>query len=107
MICVFMAILFVSSRYIIRRPLKIGEKAVNFEAEGMEVFLLITGKVLDTLFKMMACQSVGDQSVHFYFGYETCYQWTWIVAVIVLLLFILSFAAVFVFARKLPVAQRQ
>ena len=106
MICLFLLILFIASRCILRRPIIIKKKEVNFESVALGVFLLMTGKVLDTLFKVLSCQSVGTQSVHFYFGFEACYGTTWIVALSILVLIIVSFGSVFIYGRRLTVEQR-
>jgi len=60
----------------------------------------------DTLFKMMACQEIGSETVHFYFGFEDCYQWTWWIAMVSLLILIVSFGAVFVGGRRLTKEER-
>ena len=106
MVCILMAMIFVISRCVFRTEIVIMGKAVNFEAAGLAVFLFIIGKVLDTLLKMMSCQSVGTQSVHFYFGFEDCYQATFFVSIFMLMFIALSFGAVFLFARKLTEQQR-
>ena len=106
MICIFMLILFIASRCILQKPIIIKKKEVNFESVALGVFLLMTGKVLDTLFKVLSCQSVGTQSVHFYFGFEACYGTTWIVALSILVLIIVSFGSVFIYGRRLTVEQR-
>ena len=106
MICVFMAVLFVLSKCIIRKGIMLRGRAVNFEAVGLGLFLFIIGKVMDTLFKVMSCQPVGTQSVHFYFGFEECYGATWFLSLFILLLIAVLFGAVFVFARKLTEQER-
>ena len=106
MILCFMVTVFIFSRYIFQKPLEFGHKAVNFQTAELAVFLFIVGKVLDTLFKLMACQSIGSEEVHFYFGYEQCNGMTWYIAMICLLALIMSFGAVFFFGRKLTVNER-
>ena len=98
--------LFVISKCIFRKRIIIGGKAVNFEAAGLAVFLFIIGKVMDTLLKVMSCQSVGSQSVHFYFGFEDCRGTTWFLSLFVLMFIAMSFGAVFVCARNLTMEQR-
>ena len=58
MISLFMTMLLVISKCF-QKSVVIKGRALNFEAAGLSAFLLITGRVLDTLFKMMSCQSVG------------------------------------------------
>lgn len=105
-VCLFLSTLFVISRYVIRRPIKIKKKTVNFEAVGLSVFLLIVGKILDTLFRCLSCRSVGSKMVHFYFGDWLCFGAIWIVAVTVLVLLIVVFGAVFVYGFTLTENQR-
>ena len=103
-ICV---ILFILSKFVFRKRLRIGPKKVNFQAAALAVFLFIVGKIVDTLFKMISCRSVGDSyTVHWYFAYEDCYGATWIVSVLILLTIILVFGGVFVFGRRLTEDER-
>ena len=55
----------------------------------------------------MACTTIGDQSVHFHFGVEQCYNGTWILSVIFLILIILAFSVIFVKLKYLDAASRQ
>ena len=106
MITTLCAILFIMSKCIFRKRLRIGTKKVNFQAAGLAVFLFIVGKIVDTQFKMISCRPVGTTSVHWYFAYTECYGATWIIALSTLLAIILMFGAVFLFARKLTTEQR-
>ena len=106
LICVFMVMLFVASKCIIRNEIVLKGRAINFEAAGLGLFLFIIGRVMDTLFKVMACQPVGTQSVHFYFGFEDCYGATWFLSLFVLMVIAVLFSAVFLFARKLTEQER-
>lgn len=107
LIVTFCATLFIFSKFVFRKRLRIKSKKVNFEAAGLAVFLFIVGKVVDTLFKLISCQSVGgSNTVHLYFAYESCYGATWIVAVLILLAIIIVFGVVFVFGRKLTADER-
>ena len=106
MVCLFMVTLLILTKYVVRRPIIIRYKAVNFESVGCAVFLFIIGKVLDTLFKLIACQRVGGQSVHFYFGFEACHGRTWIISLLILAVITGAFGGVFVFGRRLTKEQR-
>ena len=106
MICITMMMIFLISKFVVRKPISIKNREVNFEAAGLAVFLLTTGRVLDTLFKMLSCKSIGPYYVHFYFGYEECGGLTWIVSLIALLVIITSFGAIFFFGRKMSAEQR-
>ena len=44
---------------------------------------------------MIACRNIDNQSVHFYFGSDKCYDGTWTVSFIVLILLILLFTSFF------------
>ena len=92
---------FAFSQFVVRKQLRIWKKAVDFHSAALSAYLLIIGKVLITLFRLISCQSVGRYTVHFYFGYEECFGTTWVVAVVVLLIITLSFGAVFVFGGRL------
>ena len=100
LICVFMSSIFVISR-LCGKKMHIGAQKVNFQTAFLAVFLFIVGKVVNTLFEMMASQSVGSETVHFYFAYEACYGGTWFLAIGLLLLIIVSFGVPFGLARKM------
>ena len=99
LICSFMTTLFIISR-LCGKKMHIGNQKINFPTAFLAVFLFMVGKVVNTLFEMMACQSIGSDTVHFYFGYEECYRGTWFIAIILLIVIIISFGAPFALARK-------
>ena len=66
-------IIFILSKCIFCKPVRIRDKKVNFQAAGLAVFLFTIGKILDTLFKTLACRPIGDSYHHWYFAYETCF----------------------------------
>ena len=101
LVYLLMLFVFLFSRFILRKPLRIWKKAVNFESAVLAAYIKIIGTVINTLFKLMSCQSVGTHSVHFYFGYEMCYGPTWIMAMVFLLMIAMSFGAVFVFGARM------
>lgn len=74
MICALFVILYVVYRIVLKKDMKIREKTVNLQAAGLAVFLFIIGKIADTLFKLIACREVdNDTTYHWYFAYEECY----------------------------------
>ena len=79
-----------------RRSLVCCKKRVNFIRAFITMYLVIIGSVLDVLFKLMSCQKVGDIDVHYYFGYETCYQSSWWLACISLSIIIISFTLILI-----------
>merc|ERR1719229_43251 len=55
----------------------------------------------------MACQKVGDIDVHYYFGYETCYQSSWWLAWLSLSIIIISFTLITIKLRMMGDKGRQ
>ena len=53
------------------------------------VCLLMVGNILTVLFKLLHCQTIGDKTYHFYFAFEACYGFTWIISMILLTFIIL------------------
>ena len=100
-IVVLMGFIVIFSKCIIRRDIEMMGKMVNLSSTMISIFLLIIGRILATLFQLISCQSVGSDSVHFYFGYEACYDWTFVVALIILLSITVLFGRFFVYGRKL------
>ena len=99
-------ILYIST-LICRRRLRIRHKKLNLSAASLAVFLFIVGKILQTLFKMLACKSVGnDLYVHWYFAYDECYGTEWAISMTTLLLIIIGFAVPFGFAWKMTTDER-
>ena len=82
-------------------------KKINFAKTTIATFLIIIGKIMDILFPLLNCQTIGDDEVHYYFGYETCYGTTWILSLIVLMLIIASFSVVFIRIRFILIEDRQ
>merc|ERR1711933_367643 len=69
---------YLLSKYVFRKPLIFKNKKVNFSKTMIASYLLMIGKILNVLFQLLNCQKVGEETVHFYFGYEKCYGITWI-----------------------------
>ena len=102
-ICV---IIFIFSKCIFCKPIRIRDKKVNFQAAGLAVFLFTIGKILDTLFKTLACRPIGGVYHHWYFAYETCFGSTWIISLLCLLGIIIVFGGVFLYGRRMTMEQR-
>ena len=98
--------LFILSKFVFRKRIRIKRKKVNFQAAALAVFLFILGKVLDTLFKTIACRPVGGYTVHWYFAYEDCYGSTWIMSVSVLMAIMIVFGGVFVWGWRMTAEDR-
>ena len=98
--------LYVLSRFIFHKRLRIKRKKVNFQAAACAVFLFIIGKVLDTLFKLIACRRVGSHYVHWYFANEECLGSSWFLSFLTLIAIISAFGGLFVYARRLTDGER-
>ena len=61
MIMALCGTIFILSKFVFRRRIRIGKKKVNFQASALAVFLFVVGKFLDTLFKSISCRT-GDSS---------------------------------------------
>ena len=92
-----MIIFFIGLVYVINKHCKkeIKGRRINFPKAIITTYLVIMGKILDVLFRLLTCTNIGDDAVHFYFGYQDCYGQTWIWSIIVLLVMIGFFIAIF------------
>eukprot|EP01084_Bolivina_argentea_P240169 403555_1 len=81
------------------------KRKLNFNKCYVCAFILIIGNILTVLFRLMHCQKVGSFIVHYYFD-EHCYQMTWILSLISLLLIIGIFCMIFIKIKKMGHAQR-
>lgn len=99
-------IYFIFSKFVCRKRLRIRHKKLNIEAASLAVFLFIVGKIVDTLFKMLACTYVGDKVYHWYFAYDECYGREWIISFTLLSLIVFGFAVPYVLAWKFTDEER-
>jgi len=57
--------------------------------------LICVGQILSVLFKLLACRDIGNISVHYFFGSHECFQETWILSLVFLILVFFSFFVLF------------
>eukprot|EP01083_Nonionella_stella_P246116 854861_1 len=107
MLLIFVMVFYINAKYIFKKPMMIRGRRVNFGKTYLSLFVLMIGKILDVLFKLLSCVTVGDRSVHFYFAFEECYGVTWVSSLIVLIGIITGFAALFVQLKRMTLRQRQ
>eukprot|EP00485_Elphidium_margaritaceum_P015027 CAMPEP_0202729254 /NCGR_PEP_ID=MMETSP1385-20130828/186035_1 /ASSEMBLY_ACC=CAM_ASM_000861 /TAXON_ID=933848 /ORGANISM="Elphidium margaritaceum" /LENGTH=1552 /DNA_ID=CAMNT_0049395511 /DNA_START=49 /DNA_END=4707 /DNA_ORIENTATION=- len=101
---------FVVSRYVVKNESAgccAATKRIKFGKAYITTFLIVIGSVLDVLFKLMSCQQVGDEYVHYYFGYETCYQVTWWLSFISTVVVVAAFTFIFVHIKNMNEVERQ
>ena len=99
--------LFIFCLISFKKPFIFGNKRVNFEKTFIAMYLIIIGKILDILFKLLSCQQIGNLTVHFYFPSEECYGTSWILALLSLLFVIITFGLIFVRLRFMTDSDRQ
>eukprot|EP01084_Bolivina_argentea_P063187 115416_1 len=107
MIFCFILLFYISTEILLKIHLKRGNKQVNFAKTFIATFLIVIGKILDTIFKLLACQWIGDDVVQFYFADTKCYTATWITSFIILIFIIIIFSLVFIRLRKMKIEERQ
>eukprot|EP01083_Nonionella_stella_P062972 163702_1 len=107
MLPIFVMVFYSNAKYIIRQPMILRGRRVHFGKTFLTLFVLMIGKILDVLFKLLSCVTVGNRSVHFYFAYEECYGVTWVSSLIVLISIITGFAVLFVKLKRMTLRQRQ
>ena len=66
-------------------------RQINFKRAFIFVCLLLIGNILSVLFKLLHCQNIGDKWHHFYFAFEECYGFTWMISMILLSVIIYIF----------------
>ena len=82
-------------------------RQINFKRAFIFVCLLMVGNILTVLFKLLHCQTIGDKTYHFYFAFEECYGFTWIISMISLIVIIFIFSMIFIKLKKMTVIERQ
>ena len=101
MILVFISIIYVLSKCILKKEIEYKGKRINFNKTAIATFLMIISKILSVLFKLLNCQSIGDEQVHMYFAYEQCYGISWIIALLSLLFIIFMVSLVYIKVYKM------
>eukprot|EP01084_Bolivina_argentea_P161623 281354_1 len=65
---------------------------LNFGKTFIAMLLLCIGKILSILFKLVSCQRVGESFyVHLYFANDECFDGTWWISLICLVLIVMLF----------------
>ena len=57
----------------------------------ISILLLFIGTISGICFKLIACRNIDNFSVHFYFGVDECYDFTWFIALSIIIFLILLF----------------
>eukprot|EP01083_Nonionella_stella_P105403 303163_1 len=107
MMILFIFSFYLVSRYVIKKALAIRGGKINFGKAAVSTYLVIIGKILDVLFRLLSCQKVGGYTFHFYFAYEHCHGRTWFLSLMSLICVILSFTFVFIKLKRMSVDDRQ
>eukprot|EP01083_Nonionella_stella_P046425 124337_1 len=107
MIGVWIASTYLYYKFKVKTALIVKGRQVNFGKTAIATIVMMIGKILDVLFRLLACTKIADQSVHSYFGYEKCGGNTQIFAALSLVLVIVGFGMLFLRLRRMDVAQRQ
>eukprot|EP01083_Nonionella_stella_P008944 25907_1 len=84
-----------------------GRRQMNFGQMFVSLFILAVGKLLNVLFQLLSCKTVGDRVVHFYFANETCFGATWCASFVCLFIIIFSFCVLFYKIWRMSAHQRQ
>ena len=101
-VCMIFCIILIFSMisWCSKKEFRIKSRKINFKKTFISAVLMIIGKILDVLFRIMNCQSVGNQVVQFYFGYEHCYGSS---LIFTFAIFSIGFAKI----RFMTISQRQ
>jgi len=71
-----------------------GRSRINFNKILITGYLIIIGKILDVLFRLLSYTSIGDQE---------CYGQIWIYSILVLLIIMGAFVAMFAKLREMRI----
>ena len=107
MILLFIGIISFLSRCCKKVSSPTKQRKINLSKTMISTYLMIMGKILDVLFRLLTCTNVGDDTIHFYFADEDCYEQTWIISLIILLIMVGGFVAVFTKLREVGANKRQ
>ena len=78
------------------KPYKIGKTKPYFIKSSVGILLLFIGTISGICFELIACRTIDNQSVHFYFGNAECFDFTWCLSLIVVVLLVTLFCSFFV-----------
>eukprot|EP01083_Nonionella_stella_P312205 1115919_1 len=71
------------------------------------VLLMCIGKILQVIFKILSCKNIGDDiNIHFYFAYNECYDMSWWLSLVSLLVIVVIFAMFFTNLYKMDPTYR-
>eukprot|EP01083_Nonionella_stella_P253263 871622_1 len=101
---VSIAIAAVLQRYVLKDRVK-----KRFQFGWNVVFaicLILMGNIITTMLKVTACSTIGNTTVHFYGGYLECYGFYWNFAIIIVVVLILFWLAIWCLLYRMDVAQR-
>eukprot|EP01083_Nonionella_stella_P109825 320702_1 len=68
----------------------------HFTKAFFTILLIIVGTICGVCFKLISCRVIGDNVVHFYFGIESCFDRTWCIALVILIVVFAVFCCLFV-----------
>eukprot|EP01084_Bolivina_argentea_P013592 25513_1 len=97
-------------KYIYQFSMLLFNRKPNFAKTFVSVTLLCVGQILSILFKLMACQGIGESTndiVHFYFGYAKCFDTIWWLSVFGLAVIISIFVIFLIFLKRMDDTMRQ
>ena len=83
------------------------QRQILFDKMLIELILLLIGSILAVLFKLMACAEVGNKTVHLHFGYESCYESTWNISLVIMIVIVIAFSFIFIKLRISMPEQRE
>ena len=103
LIITLMIIIYLVARFGCNGQLILFKKRqVKFFDAFIAMILLLIGKILEVLFRILNCQQIGHnyKRVHFYFGYEECYGFTYFISLFSLFIVFIVFGILFIISRK-------
>ena len=72
----------------------------NFSKTANGLGLMSIGLLFSVIFKLLVCRTVGTKTVHYYFGFEECFSFTWIIAFICLIFLIFIKIRLYFYKKK-------
>eukprot|EP01083_Nonionella_stella_P072915 196809_1 len=101
--CMFISIGIIG---LIAKATKVEFRQISWQ-DCWSIFIIFIGNVMTTILKLLACTEIGSVYVHFYAGYQECFDVVWFFALILFAVLIVLWMAVWFKLYRMDTTQRE
>eukprot|EP01083_Nonionella_stella_P219227 785511_1 len=101
--CMFISIGIIG---LIAKATKVQFRQISWQ-DCWSIFIIFIGNVMTTILKLLACTEIGSVYVHFYAGYQECFDVVWFFALILFAVLIVLWMAVWFKLYRMDTTQRE